>query len=267
MPRHPYFDLALLDDTVLNQYLLAPIVLRQTIHEWPLSCVQRITCDDGSQHIYKSQAPPSVESAVYGTVSAPHLLSATIISNQHLLLPYISATTSLGNHADVVQRVLTHIATMPPHTPVYRTLDTIHTWTTLMDTTCATLRRQIDDTTFSHLTHADVTRIEEWAHHHDLYELWQGSVGVVHGDLSTSNIMHATTQTYVIDWQRPLYAPTVIDRWMIEQALQLQSTTPPMTGVLCTLLEIAWLTEAATRWFPAGASHYDGQITALTHQR
>jgi hypothetical protein len=108
--------------------------------------------------------------------------------------------------------------------------------------------------------------IEEQAHRPNLYALWQGAIGVVHGDLSASNMIHTATQSYVIDWQRPLYAPTVIDRWMIEQAFQLSSTTPPMAGVLCTLLEITWLTESATRWFPAGANHYDGQITALTQQ-
>ncbi|MFZ9857828.1 MAG: phosphotransferase [Roseiflexaceae bacterium] len=267
MPRHPYFALDLLDDDQLKPYVSSPIITRQTIHEWPLSCVQRVDCADGTQYIYKSQVQPSVEAAVYRTVRAPHLLPATVINDQHIILPYIASLDQINNHVDIAQGVLAHIATMPPYTPVYRTLDTIHAWSTLMDATVATLWQLVNSATFTHLTRADVTRIVDWAEHRDVYALWRGPIGVVHGDLSASNILHTTDQAYVIDWQRPLYAPTVIDRWMIEQAFQLPSSTPPMTDTLCVLLEIVWLTEAASLWFPAGASHYDRQITALTQMR
>ena len=267
MSRHAYFDLELLADEQLRPYLPAPITDRHTIHEWPLSCVQRLDCADGTKYIYKSQRQPSVEAAVYRTVSAIHLLPATVIDDHHIILPYVSPSAHIDHPVDVAQGVLAHIATMPSHTPVYRTLDTIHAWGMLMDATIATLRQLVNSATFTHLTHAEITRIAEWAHHRDVRALWQGPVGVVHGDLSTTNILHTSAQTYVIDWQRPLYAPVVIDRRMIERALHLPSSTPPMTDTLCIMLEIAWLTEAATRWFPAGASHYDRQITVLTQQR
>ncbi|MEY3989368.1 MAG: hypothetical protein RI985_449 [Chloroflexota bacterium] len=48
MPLRPYFELELLDDNSLNHYLPTPIIARRTIHEWPLSCVQHLTCGDGS---------------------------------------------------------------------------------------------------------------------------------------------------------------------------------------------------------------------------
>lgn len=259
MPPHPYFDLELLDDTALNHYLPAPITTRHIIHEWPLSCVEHLTCDDGSQHIYKSQRAPSVESDLYSTITAPHLLPATIIQPHHLLLPFI-ASRPIHDAASVAIQVRTAIATMPAQTPVYRTLDTLSAWERLIDRTMSTLRQLVQATTFVHLTLADIAHIEASAHHPDALALWQGEIGVVHGDLSLANLLNTPHQTYVIDWQRPMYAPTVIDAWMLERALQLPTRTPPMTQQLCTILEMCWLTDAATQWFTPGVAHYDAQI-------
>ncbi|MBM4414251.1 MAG: hypothetical protein FJ040_12505 [Chloroflexi bacterium] len=265
MPPHPYFDLELLDNITLNHYLLAPIETRHIIHEWPLSCVERLTCRDGSQHIYKSQRPPSVESELYSMVTAPHLLPATIIQPHHLLLPFITSTP-IHDAAYAVRQIRTAIAAMPVQTPVYRTLDTIDAWETLIDRIVRTLRQLVQATTFVHLTLADIAHIEASAHHPDVLALWQGEIGVVHGDITLANLLNTPHQTYVIDWQRPMYAPTVIDTWMLERALQLPISTPLATQMLCTILEMCWLTEAATQWFPRGMAHYDAQIAQRAQQ-
>lgn len=83
MPLRPYFELELLDDNTLNHYLPTPMIARRTIHEWPLSCVQQITCQDATQHIYKSQAHPSVASAVYHSITVAHLLAAIPAPEYH----------------------------------------------------------------------------------------------------------------------------------------------------------------------------------------
>lgn len=266
MPQHPYFDLELLDDATLNQFLPAPIVTRHTLHEWPLSYVERLSCRDGSHHIYKSQRPPSVESDVYRTVTASHLLPATIIQTHQLLLPFIEATP-IHDGASTAAYIRSAIASMPPQMPVYRTLDTIDAWDTLMHQTISTLQNLIQNTTFVHLTLADITQIEAIAHTPDIHALWQGEIGIVHGDVMRGNIINTPHQTYIIDWQRPMYAPTVIDAWMLEQTLQLPPSAPPITQVVCMLLEICWLTESATTWYPAGVNHYDQYIARRIQQR
>ena len=48
--RHPYFDLRLHDDQELESHLSTKIVERITLHEWPLSCVQRLTLE--GDHFY-----------------------------------------------------------------------------------------------------------------------------------------------------------------------------------------------------------------------
>jgi hypothetical protein len=268
MPPHPYFDLELLDDNTLNHYLPTPMIARRTIHEWPLSCVQQITCQDATQHIYKSQRAPSVESDIYSMVTAPHILPATIIQQHHLLLPFIVATPiPIDDGERIAAYIRTAIATMPAQMPVYRMLDTVRAWQALIDQTISTLRQLVNTATFTHLTHNDIAYIEARAHHPDIYALWQGEIGVVHGDLMRANLVHSPQQIYVIDWQRPMYAPTVIDAWMLEQALQLPIRTPPMTQMLCTILEICWLTESATQWNPAGTNHYDKYMAMRVQQR
>jgi hypothetical protein len=56
MYRHPYFDLVLHDDEELSALLGWRIVERRTLHEWPLSCVQRVTTADDTRIVYKAQA-------------------------------------------------------------------------------------------------------------------------------------------------------------------------------------------------------------------
>lgn len=267
MPPHPYFDLELLDDDVLHRYLPAPIITRNTVHEWPLSCVQHLRCQDGSQYIYKSQAhPPSIEAAVYRVNSAPHLLSATIINDTQLILPFVANSPLTRDRKATMDSILGHIAMMSTHTPVYRRLDTLEAWHVLVQSTTHRLHELVHTNTFHRLTLHDIARIDTVAHHAEIHALWHDEIGIVHGDITSANLLHTPTHTYVIDWQRPLYAPTVIDRWMLEHVLHLPPTTPACTPAVCTILEIAWLTDAATRWFPAGMAHYDEQIHALVQR-
>lgn len=55
MHRHRHFDLWLHDDEELVPLLQGQIAERVTLHEWPLSCVQRLTTAQGKKVIYKSQ--------------------------------------------------------------------------------------------------------------------------------------------------------------------------------------------------------------------
>src|SRR5689334_5239879 len=60
-------------DDELAQILGVGILERGTIHEWPLSCVQRLLLADGTKLIYKSQLPPTVETQFYQVASSPLL--------------------------------------------------------------------------------------------------------------------------------------------------------------------------------------------------
>src|SRR5215813_532074 len=95
MQRHPLFDVWLHDDAELGAFVGSPIVWRMTLHEWPLSCVQRFQTDDGQLYIYKAQAPPTVGPDFYQRARSSILVKAQAIPNPHgpsaLLLENVDA--------------------------------------------------------------------------------------------------------------------------------------------------------------------------------
>ncbi|MEO8393559.1 MAG: hypothetical protein ABI700_11270, partial [Chloroflexota bacterium] len=87
MQSHPHFnDLLLHSNAALAELLGVGIVERTTIHEWPLSCVQKLTLADSRRLIYKSQLPPTVEREFYQAASSS-------------LLPGFQALGKLGDCA------------------------------------------------------------------------------------------------------------------------------------------------------------------------
>ncbi|AGL03138.1 hypothetical protein [Desulfoscipio gibsoniae] len=66
MITHPAFtDILMHSDQELADILGIRIISRNTIYEWPLSCMQKLTLDNGKKLIYKSQLPPTVEPDFY----------------------------------------------------------------------------------------------------------------------------------------------------------------------------------------------------------
>jgi len=80
MERHPVFSrIRLHSDSELAETLGAGIVERQTIHEWPLSCVQRVVLEGGERLVYKAQLSPTVEPAFY-----EHAISSLLTGHRFL---------------------------------------------------------------------------------------------------------------------------------------------------------------------------------------
>jgi len=82
-------------DDELSAALGSDIVERKTIHEWPLSWVQRVVLDDGRMLIYKSQRPPSVEAQFYERVASTllpcHRLLGTLGDCDIMTIDWIDA--------------------------------------------------------------------------------------------------------------------------------------------------------------------------------
>ena len=76
MEHHQYFDLQLHNNSELEMLLGRCISKRKTLHEWPLSYVQRLEFSDGSTMIYKSSSGPTVEPEFYVRVRFPLLVGA-----------------------------------------------------------------------------------------------------------------------------------------------------------------------------------------------
>jgi hypothetical protein len=74
--RHRHFDLWLDDDAELAALLGSAVVHRATLHEWPLSCVQRLRLADGRSLVYKVQGEPTVEPDFYARARSRLLVAA-----------------------------------------------------------------------------------------------------------------------------------------------------------------------------------------------
>lgn len=82
MQTHPIFkDIWLHTDAELADILGAGIVERETIHQWPLSCVQKVCLDGGQKFAYKSQLPPSVEGDFYERASSALLPGCRVLGD------------------------------------------------------------------------------------------------------------------------------------------------------------------------------------------
>ena len=133
MHRHSYFDLLLHDDDELALLAGGQLVERITLHEWPLSCVQRLGLADGRRLIYKTQYGPTVEPEVYARVRSGLLPWAETIyragghAGRHagMLIEYVDAPTfedldpSEGDAVRVGREVLARIAEIDGERPHY----------------------------------------------------------------------------------------------------------------------------------------------------
>ena len=94
--KHPHFDLWLHSTDSLEESLGQPILSRETIHDWPLSCVQRIECPDRTL-IYKTQVAPTVEPDFYVAASSKllpaHQYLGKVNGCHTMMFEYIAETT------------------------------------------------------------------------------------------------------------------------------------------------------------------------------
>jgi aminoglycoside/choline kinase family phosphotransferase len=108
---------------------------------------------------------------------------------------------------------------------------------------------------------ADLAR---WATSPAVRAAFEGPCGYVHRDLSGDNLMVLPDGYRVIDWQRPIWGPTDLDRVDLLNSLGYDPLRHVGAGVVQAwlVLSVGWLTEAKARWFPQGTS-YDGQVAGL----
>lgn len=95
MDSHPFFDLRLHSDGELADLIGETLVERVTLHQWPLSCVQRIAGTSGKTRIYKAERGPTVEHRFYAQARSPLLPGARTVYEKDgyvcLLIEYVDA--------------------------------------------------------------------------------------------------------------------------------------------------------------------------------
>lgn len=278
MQRHPYFNLWLHDDDELGVLLASPIVERITLHEWPLSCVQRIRTANGGTRIYKAQAEPTVEPAFYASAHSPLLVNAQIIRQtdapaalllEDVAAPRLADLQPTAEEALRIGRVLLgEISHISGDLPAIADLRTEQQWrvyvAALHDDLCALV-----EACYFHLVdHTLVQHLMQTALASPVLAALGESPGYVHLDLSATNLFVLVDGYRLIDWQRPIWGPTALDLASLLDSLHMELRPHLSLGVvqLFYLLRIGWLSQCARRWFPPGADAYDRQIVQFAEK-
>lgn len=290
MNQHPYFDLRLHDDEELGHLLGVPVAARESVTAWPLSSVEKIRLADGRVYIYKAQRAPTVEPAFYAAMAAHAAQSAEVAAVTRLLVdaqtlweegpyacmlleyvatpPFADVYRTQGLRPSACALLTRFIGALPKDVPVYLDISTPARWQAFAGQTISLLRLlhaegaclQTDLATITRLAHVLEARVE-------LADLCRATQ-LVHGDLKADNVLMADEIVRIIDWQRPLLGPRLLDVGTLLESLGVDPV--PHVGrdimVMRRVLDIHWLAECALRWFPDGRATYDTQIAALVRE-
>jgi hypothetical protein len=275
MQRHPYFDLWLHEDTELAELLGSPVSERTTLHEWPLSCVQRLRLADGRTRIYKAQALPTIEPAFYASARSPLLVNARILAVadgppallfEDLVGPRLAdlqlREEEALRHGTAILDAIGQIADVPPTGVDIRTEAQ---WAAYAETMLANLNALVEEGSFQRVSRSLIAKLARTMESPAVLAAICSPAGLVHRDLSGDNVFLLPDGYRVIDWQRPILGPVALDLANLLAALgfdPLQHVAPGVVQLLY-LLRIDWLAQCARTWFTPGAASYD--TTILRH--
>jgi hypothetical protein len=275
MYRHLYFDLRLHDDDELAAVLRSKVVERITLHEWPLSCVQRLTTADGRQLIYKSQSGPTVEPEFYERARSDLLPAIETIHRSDayacMLMEAIAGRRALdlglseAAAIEMGQTLLRQIACIGGEPPCFLDISSPDHWAAAMEEVLKDLRQLVARKSFKLVDESTARQIERWAFSGSVLSAMAARPGCVHGDLGGDNVFVVSDGYRVIDWQRPLRGPANLDlaRWLESLGFDPFQCMAEEIVWAMYLLRIGWFAQCSVRWFPEGVPDYDRLIAHL----
>jgi hypothetical protein len=278
MFQHPFFDLQLHDDAELSVIMGSTLVERTTLHEWPLSCVQRIRTEDGRSRIYKVQAPPTVEPLFYARARSPLLAEAQVVEQAGappaLLLEALTSPRLADLKPSPVEAlamahaVTEQITRIEGELPAIADIRTEAKWSSFVTALRDDLTSLVGGGAFQHVDGPLIDRLLHHATAPTIFAALRSQSGYVHLDLKSDNVFVLPGGYRVIDWQRPIWGPIALDLASLIESLGLDPRPHVMKGVtpMLALLRIAWMAQCARHWFPPGVALYDASIARLAAQ-
>ncbi|MFC5648827.1 phosphotransferase [Paenibacillus solisilvae] len=278
MHRHHLFELLLHDDDELAELLGSLVSERTTIHEWPLSCVQRIRTESGSSYIYKVQAPPTLEADFYGRARSALLVSARVIEAEGtttaMIMEEVDAPRLNDNHLEETEAIaiasdlLEQIAEIEGELPAMVDICTEERWASYIRSVLDDIRALIREGSFHQVDLELVNCLSRWSESPSLKNAIHSRSGYVHADLKAENVLVTPKGYLVLDWQRPIRGPVALDCATLLISLGIDPTRHVSLGIvqLYHFLQIAWYAQAARRWVPHGKPWFDGIIKSISSE-
>lgn len=276
MIKHPYFDLEILEDAEISAVIGHHIRTRETLAQWPLSCVEKISADDGTAWILKSNHEPcDIEGHFYSAVSHPNIIKPTHIKTnspyQTIIYPFVEAIpfsmVNLNKKRDTVayfrDDFLPRLESIyQPGLPVYLKIDTEDTFLHAFRTMGLKLSQLVKSNKLSKVNSKDLELLSLIIESEIALIIATANVGLNHGDFSVDNIIFTKSQDFIfLDWQRPIYGSNFIDEYSFVKSRNFDPD--PSAKLMGGLVQIYWLTDCSVNWYPAGIPTYDGQIKGL----
>jgi hypothetical protein len=199
MEQHPVFPrIRLHSDAELAEALGASIVERQTIHEWPLSCVQRVVLEGGERLVYKAQLPPTREPAFYehavSSLLTGHRFLAKVDECEIMTLDWIDApllrdaVLSEGEWVGHGRELVAQIGAIDGAPPVYLNIGSKEAWSSVVEAMLGMLERLIGSGRFSSIRQERVDVLRQWAESQAVHDCITERPRLIHGDLKAGQV-------------------------------------------------------------------------------
>ncbi len=275
MKSHPYFPLVIHENAELALILNNAIQRRTTLHEWPLSFVEKIVTKDGRKFIYKSQHTPSIEPAFYAQTKSVLLCSGrTIYESGHhscMILNYINApplenlTYSEAAIVKIGRDLQAAIGNLAGNPPYLFDVTTKARWHVFVGKLLDNIDVLITTGKFQQVNPSARHKLAQYALSSQVMAAIELNTGYVHGDLTGDNVFLLSDGYRVIDWAYPRLGPTDLDLATLLESCKIDPTQYVDAGIVAILyiLRIHWFVQCATRWIPDAANTYDDEIINL----
>jgi hypothetical protein len=253
MQTHPFFTNILLhSDDELAERLGAEIVERETIHEWPLSCVQRLLLADGARRVYKSQLPPTVEPEFYQNASSSLLTGHRVLDKlgdcATMTFDWIEAPLLRDvaqSDAELVyqgRQVVEQIGEIRGDLPSYLDIGSADAWSSVGEVTLEKLRQLVQNGRFKSTDLDAVEWVRRWARSARVRDTVTECPRLIHGDLTAEQIFVTGGGYRVIDWQRPVVGPPEVDlvALLVGSVGERGSAREPRRYVDATVVGVFW---------------------------
>jgi hypothetical protein len=273
--KHPHFDLWLHGTEALEASLGQPILGRATIHDWPLSCVQRIDCADET-FIYKAQLEPTVEPDFYEAASSnllpDHRYLGRINGSYTMVLEYLAGATladqpiDAGDLLALGARLQDEINGIEGELPAHVDIGSEDKWLSFVDETLRTLSALIRRSVFARVSRDTLSRLRQWAESAGVVELVETRSAFCHGGLNGGNIFMIRDELRLIDWQRPRITPPSVDiaGLLIGKGHDASAHVGREAVQIYFFLMISWCVECQVEFIPQ--VHYEQHVLAAASQ-
>ncbi len=264
MEAHPFFEgIWLHSDEELAAALGTEVRERETIHEWPLSCVQRLLLADGTRLVYKSQLPPTVEPEFYARAASPLLPGYRVLGAvgdcTAMVVDWIDApplrevARTEDEYVEHGKKLVEQIGEIGGNPPVYLDVSSADAWSSLADITLANLRQLILDGRFGLVDPRQVARLTAWATSSAVIGTITEGPRIAHGDLMAEQVFVAEDGYRVVDWQRPVAAPPEVDlvALLAGQGIEPRRHVSTAAVGIFWFLRLHWAVEAQVHLFPS----------------